>query len=188
MSAIPVIHPVLSAVVLKEIPNMFFKCDFAFLQYSSGVDVAYQITRNGLWRRCHSKYSLLYPIHQDFVIHSVETAEFFAFTFFEEAVEPGGDVPRDQFIQLLGVDSPLVFTEFFQRIDNESGKIDDTMLCGSPPCTVCVLVKLHEFTVVFFQFVQAGYQALSFFLCESLQKGDDGITLLLFYYFVEAFF
>ena len=53
---------------------------------------------------------------------------------------------------------------------------------------VSYLTMLHEFTVVFFQFVQAGYQALSFFLCESLQKGDDGITLLLFYYFVEAFF
>ena len=73
---------------------MFLKCDFAFLQEISIIHIIHQITRNGLWRRCHSKYSLLYPIHQDFVIHSVETAELFAFTFFEEAVEPGGNVPR----------------------------------------------------------------------------------------------
>ena len=92
---------------------MFFKCDFAFLQYSSGVDVAYQITRNGLWRRCHGEYSLLYPIHQDFVIHSVETAEFPAFTLFEETVDPGRNVPWDQFIQLFRIDSPFVFAEFF---------------------------------------------------------------------------
>ena len=60
--------------------------------------------------RCHSKYSLLYPIHQDFVIHSVETAEFFAFTFFEEAVEPcpkgsaGGHNGLKNISELLGTE------------------------------------------------------------------------------------
>ena len=174
--------------MLEQIPDMLFECDYPFLQEICIVQIVHQILRDGLWRGCYGEYSLFYPIHQDLVIHSVETVEFFAFTFFEEAIEPGGNVPRDQFIQFLRIDSPFVFAEFFQRIDNEGGKIDDTMLYGSCPCTVCILVKLHEFTVVFFQFVQAGDKTLSLFLCKSLQKGDDGITLLLFYYFVEAFF
>ena len=146
------------------------------------MDIVNQITCYRLRRGGNGENTPFYPVHQYLVVHIVEASELLTFTFNEITVQPRGNMPCSYLVQMRCVYSPFVFAKFLERKNHKGGKINNVMLSRRGTRTVCPFFQLDKLIIVFFQPAEARDEALPLFLCQFLQKRNDLLPLLFFYY------
>ena len=146
------------------------------------MDIVNQITCYRLRRGGNGENTPFYPVHQYLVVHIVEASELLTFTFNEITVQPRGNMPCGYLVQMRCVYPPFVFAKFLEGKNHKGGKINNVMLSRRGTRTVCPFFQLDKLIIVFFQPAEARDEALPLLLCQSLQKRNDLLPLLFFYY------
>ena len=146
------------------------------------MDIVNQITCYRLWRGGNGENSPFYPVHQYLIVHIVEASELLTFTFNEITVQPRGNMPCGYLVQMRCVYPPFVFAKFLEGKYHKGGKINNVMLARRGTRTICPFFQLDKLIIVFFQPAEARDEALPLLLCQSLQKRNDLLPLLFFYY------
>ena len=146
------------------------------------MDIVNQITCYRLWRGGNGENTPFYPVHQYLVVHIVEASELLTFTFNEITVQPRGNMPCGYLVQMRCVYPPFVFAKFLEGKYHKGGKINNVMLARRGTRTICPFFQLDKLIIVFFQPAEARDEALPLLLCQFLQKRNDLLPLLFFYY------
>ena len=146
------------------------------------MDIVNEITCYRLRRGGNGENTPFYPVHQYLVVHIVKTAKLLTFAFNEITVQPRGNMPCGYLVQMRCVYPPFVFAKFLEGKNHKGGKINNVMLSRRGTRTVCPFFQLDKLIIVFFQSAEAGNEALPLLLCQFLQKRNDLLPLLFFYY------
>ena len=146
------------------------------------MDIVNQITCYRLRRGGNGENPPFYPVHQYLIVHIVKTAELLTFAFNEITVQPRGNMPCGYLVQMRCVYPPFVFAKFLEGKNHKGGKINNVMLSRRGTRTVCPFFQLDKLIIVFFQPAEARDEALPLLLCQFLQKRNDLLPLLFFYY------